>query len=213
MKKRTTAKKPPHCAFAGRAFEQVGVQTHKRCTTRNVGADMRWDDIGDSLCPIARSLSVVGDRWTLLILRELGMGMRRFEEVQAQTGMSSHLLSTRLKRLEAEGVIEWRLYSVRPPRYEYSATSKGKELDAVLLALQAWGQKWGGFDPEAEPSLTWKLRATGEGISALWKTPAGDRPFTFDEADPVISAAFQAEREARRIAFLALRREPRGVRK
>jgi DNA-binding HxlR family transcriptional regulator len=116
---------------------------------------MRWDDIGLSLCPIARSLSVVGDRWTLLILRELGMGIHRFEEVQAQTGMSSHLLSTRLKRLKAEGVIEWRIYSSRPTRYEYFATTKGKELDAVLLALQMWGQKWGGFDSDAEPSLTW----------------------------------------------------------
>jgi len=173
---------------------------------------MRWDDIGFSLCPIARSLSVVGDRWTLLILRELGMGMRRFEEVQAQTGMSSHLLSTRLKRLKAEGVIEWRLYSVRPARYEYSATTKGKELDAVLLALQAWGQKWGGFDPQAEPSLTWVLKATGEGVRGLWTTPTGDKPFTFDETDPVISAAFRAEREARRIAFLALRRDARDAR-
>ncbi|MFT4439201.1 winged helix-turn-helix transcriptional regulator [Caballeronia sp. 15715] len=174
---------------------------------------MRWDDIGFSLCPIARSLSVVGDRWTLLILRELGMGMRRFEEVQAQTGMSSHLLSTRLKRLKAEGVIEWRLYSIKPARYEYSATPKGKELDAVLLALHAWGQKWGGFDPQSEPSLTFLLRATGKQIDAQWDSPTGDKPFTFDETELVLSAAFRAEREARRIAFLAVRRDTRGLRK
>jgi DNA-binding HxlR family transcriptional regulator len=174
---------------------------------------MRWDDIGFSLCPIARSLSVVGDRWTLLILRELGLGMRRFEEVQAQTGMSSHLLSTRLKRLKAEGVIEWRLYSVKPARYEYSATTKGKELDAVLLALQAWGQKWGGFDPQAEPSLNFVWKPTGERISALCKSPTGDKPFTFDDTEPIMSAAFRAEREARKVEFLAVRRDTRGVRK
>ncbi|PRY04431.1 helix-turn-helix domain-containing protein [Paraburkholderia sp. BL25I1N1] len=174
---------------------------------------MRWDDIGFSLCPIARSLAVVGDRWTLLILRELGMGMHRFEEVQAQTGMSSHLLSTRLKRLKAEGVIEWHLYSAKPARYEYAATTKGKELDAVLLALQAWGQKWGDFDPQAEPSLTWVLKETGQQIGPFLKSPSGDKPFTFDDATPVISAAFQAEREARRLAFLAFRRDGRGGRK
>ena len=96
---------------------------------------MSWDEVCESVCPIARSLSVVGDRWTLLILRELSMGSRRFEEIQAQTGMSSFLLSTRLKRLEKDGVIERRLYNERPPRYEYHATAKGKDLDEVLLFL------------------------------------------------------------------------------
>lgn len=173
---------------------------------------MRWDDIGASLCPIARALAVVGDRWTLLILRELGMGMRRFEEVQAQTGMSSHLLSTRLKRLKEAGVVEWHLYSIRPARYEYSATTKGKELDAVLLALHAWGQKWGGFDPDDEVSMTRTLKATGENLTALRTSPTGDdEPFTFDCTEATLSAAFKAERDARRIAFAALRRDTRHV--
>lgn len=57
---------------------------------------MSWDDVGESLCPIARSLAVLGDRWTLLIVRELFLGTRRFDAFQAQTGMSSHLLSLRL---------------------------------------------------------------------------------------------------------------------
>src|SRR5947209_15441482 len=111
---------------------------------------MSWDDVAESLCPIARACSVVGDRWTLLILRELALGTRRFDDLQAQTGMSSHLLSTRLKRLEQDGVIERALYSERPPRYEYERTAKGKELDQVLLLLRAWGLKHGGYGPKQE---------------------------------------------------------------
>lgn len=79
------------------------------------GVTMSWDEVCESVCSIARSLSVVGDRWTLPILHELAVGSQRFDEIQAHTGMSSFLLSTRLKRLEKDGVIERRLYSERPP--------------------------------------------------------------------------------------------------
>src|ERR1700710_473409 len=113
---------------------------------------MGWDEISESVCEIAQALSVVGDRWTLLIMREVGMGVRKFEEIQAQTGMSSHLLSTRLKRMEEEGLLELKLYSERPPRYEYHATQKGKELDSVLLALRGWTRGWGAYDPGAGPA-------------------------------------------------------------
>lgn len=106
---------------------------------------MSWDCVSDTVCPIARALSVVGDRWTLLILRELIMGVRRFDELQAQTGMSSHLLSTRLKRMEQDGIVERRLYSKKPPRYEYLQTAKGKDLDPVILMLRSWGMKHGGL--------------------------------------------------------------------
>ncbi|CAN5154628.1 hypothetical protein BH10PSE17_BH10PSE17_03640 [soil metagenome] len=105
---------------------------------------MGWDSVSDSACPIARSLAIIGDRWTLLILRELALGNHRFDSLQARTGMSSHLLSTRLKRLEADAVIERRLYEERPPRYEYHATPKGRELDPLLSLLKTWGRKWEG---------------------------------------------------------------------
>ena len=78
---------------------------------------MGWSEVGDTVCPIARALAVVGDRWTVLILRELFLGVKRFEEFQQQTGMSPHLLSTRLKRLEAEGIVVRRPYSERPVRH------------------------------------------------------------------------------------------------
>ena len=155
----------------------------------------------ESVCEIARAISVVGDRWTLLIMREVGMGMRKFEEIQAQTGMSSHLLSTRLKRMEEEGLLELKLYSDKPPRYEYHATQKGKELDSVLLALRGWTMRWGAYDPGAGPAFELSDKKTGKKIGPGWAGTGAKRPFTFADVDASISDAFVAEREAKRLAF------------
>jgi DNA-binding HxlR family transcriptional regulator len=168
---------------------------------------MSWDEICEnSVCPVARSLSVVGDRWTLLIMRELLMGVRRFDEIQAQTGMSSFLLSTRLKRLEKDGVIEKQLYSKRPPRYEYLATAKGRDLDEVILLLRAWDMKWGSRPAKAEPAVHMTHKRTKKVIDAAWRPPANGKPFSFDDVEFVIGRAYSSERDARRIAFKAARR-------
>jgi DNA-binding HxlR family transcriptional regulator len=174
---------------------------------------MRWDEISGTLCPIARSLSVVGDRWTLLILRELGMGVRRFEEVQAQTGMSSHLLATRLKRLEKDGIVEWQIYSAHPVRYEYYATTKGKELDAVLLALQIWGEKWGGFDSRAESPITLIDKESGRPLDYRRPAPDDGSPFTFEDYEFRLSPSLKAEREARRQAFTMGKQQARTAKR
>ncbi|KQW65978.1 hypothetical protein ASE17_14295 [Phenylobacterium sp. Root77] len=100
-------------------------------------------DYGDAtLCPVAHSTGLVGDRWSILIVRELLMGQSRFQDLQAQTGASSQMLAARLKRLEANGVVERRAYSQRPPRYEYQLTTKGRGLMPVILALRTWGEQW-----------------------------------------------------------------------
>jgi DNA-binding HxlR family transcriptional regulator len=164
---------------------------------------MSWDCVSDTVCPIARALSVVGDRWTLLILRELIMGNNRFDEIQAQTGISSHLLSSRLKRLESEGVIERKLYSERPPRYEYQRTAKGKDLDPVILLLRQWGMKHGGYEPKEEPAMRVVHRKTGQLVDANWRMPEEGRRFTFDDVDAKIGKVFRAEREEKRAAFRA----------
>jgi DNA-binding HxlR family transcriptional regulator len=169
-------------------------------------ATMSWDDACDSLCPIARSVGVVGDRWTLLILRELLVGVRRFDGIQAQTGMSSFLLSTRLKRLEKDGVIEKRLYSKRPPRYEYHTTAKGKALDEVLLLLRAWDMKWGGHPHNAEPAVHMTHKRTKKVVDASWRPPTDGKPFSFDDIELVVSPAYAKEREAMQAAFKAARR-------
>src|SRR5262249_24459341 len=95
-----------------------------------------------TLCPIARSEAVVGDRWTMIILRELFMRNHRFEEIQAQTGATPQMIAGRLKKLEADGLIERLLYSERPARHEYHLTEKGNALYPVMLALRSWGETW-----------------------------------------------------------------------
>jgi len=97
----------------------------------------------DLRCPVARSLDIIGERWTLLILRDLTMqGPRKFQELQRSlAGVSPNTLSDRLKTLEAAGVIERRLYESHPPRAEYALTDKGEALRPVLKALREWGER------------------------------------------------------------------------
>jgi DNA-binding HxlR family transcriptional regulator len=96
-------------------------------------------------CPVARTLDVIGERWTLLILRDLFLkGARRFQDFQESlAGVAPNTLSARLKDLETSGVIARRLYSEHPPRLEYHLTDKGKTLGPVLKALREWGQRQG----------------------------------------------------------------------
>ena len=89
-------------------------------------------------CPVARTLDVVGDRWTMLILRDLSWGRRRFGALlESLGGISSNLLSARLKRLEESGMVEQVLYSTHPPRAEYRLTEKGRAFVPVLIAMRA----------------------------------------------------------------------------
>lgn len=174
---------------------------------------MSWEELNDSHCAITRALLLVGDRWTLLILCELVMNVHRFEEIQAQTGMSSHLLTVRLKRLEKIGVVERRLYRERPNRYEYHATAKGRELDLVLLALHTWGMKWGGFEPSQEAPIKIVHKPSGEMIDPSWQMPHSYRPFSFEDCEASFSPEFSARRDARREAFLSGKQRGRSTRR
>jgi len=102
----------------------------------------RISDLTQTQCPVARAESVVGDSWTVLVLRELFFGNHRFDEIQALTGATPQMVATRLKKLETNGVVERRTYSLRPVRYEYHLTKKGADLFQVMMALRAWGEKW-----------------------------------------------------------------------
>jgi DNA-binding HxlR family transcriptional regulator len=96
-------------------------------------------------CPVARALDVIGERWTLLVLRDLiRRGPLRFQQFEETLpGIAPTTLSARLKTLEAHGVIATRLYAPHPPRYEYVLTDKGKALAPVLKALYGWGKAYG----------------------------------------------------------------------
>lgn len=101
---------------------------------------MKWSDLDDNYCPVARTLSLVGDRWTLLILRDCLLGMSRFGEFAASTGATRHIISSRLSRLVAAGVLTRTAYSQRPPRYAYTLTEKGHELVPALTVFRDWGK-------------------------------------------------------------------------
>ena len=94
-------------------------------------------------CPVARTLDLIGERWTILILRDLLLaGPRRYQDfVESFRDISPNTLSDRLKSLEAGGIVERHFYSEHPPRAEYRLTAKGKELGPVLKALRTWGTK------------------------------------------------------------------------
>jgi DNA-binding HxlR family transcriptional regulator len=96
----------------------------------------------DLRCPVSRALDIIGDRWTMLILRDLMLdGPRRFQDFQRNfVGISPNTLSARLKTLEDAGVVERRFYDWRPPRAEYVLTEKGEALRPVLRALREWGE-------------------------------------------------------------------------
>lgn len=91
---------------------------------------------------VARTLGVVGDAWTLLILRDAFYGVRRFEDFRRDLGIARNILSHRLKRLVDHGLFERRPYSDHPTRHEYRFTERGRDLFGVLVALQAWGDRW-----------------------------------------------------------------------
>lgn len=96
---------------------------------------------GPRQCSIADALEILGDRWSLLIVRECAYGTRRFNDIQRHTGAPRNILASRLKRMQAAGILHRELYSEHPRRYEYSLTNSGKELFPILLALRQWGEQ------------------------------------------------------------------------
>jgi DNA-binding HxlR family transcriptional regulator len=122
-------------------------------------------------CPVAASLDLVGDRWTLLIVRDLLRGHHRFAELRDTVeGIPPAVLSARLKLLEQEGVVARRQYSDHPPRAEYVLTPKGHGLGVVVGALAAWGERL------AEHDLSIVDEACGHGVSLIYHCPTCARP-------------------------------------
>jgi DNA-binding HxlR family transcriptional regulator len=96
-------------------------------------------DAAPRVCSVAGALDVIGEKWSLLVVRELILGVHRFNEIAANTGAPRDILTARLRRLEELGVVERQAYSERPPRYEYSLTKAGRDLRPVVMALKHWG--------------------------------------------------------------------------
>jgi DNA-binding HxlR family transcriptional regulator len=102
---------------------------------------MQRTNFGDMACSIARTLEVIGEPWSPLVLRDVWAGFTRFDEIQADLGISRKVLTERLNHLVERGVLDRRPYDKRP-RYEYVLTEKGRELVDLLMVMVAWGDKW-----------------------------------------------------------------------
>src|SRR5262249_32612131 len=113
------------------------------------------------ICSIARSLELVGERWTLLVVREIFHGRRKFSEMQRSLGVARNVLTDRLQGMVDEGILERRPYSERPERYEYFLTEKGLDLWPVMIALMHWGDKYEAR-PGGPPSIVVHKECGGE---------------------------------------------------
>lgn len=151
-------------------------------------------------CPVAQALEIIGEWWSLLIVRDALRGLRRFEAFQASLGIARNMLSRRLKALVAAGILEKRAYSERPPRHEYRLTAKGRELMPVMVSLLIWGNRW--TSPASGPTTLLVDRATGQPIEPhLTLTgpklqPADIRLAAGPGAGPETRAAFALMRHA-----------------
>jgi DNA-binding HxlR family transcriptional regulator len=114
----------------------------------------------DRHCSVARTLDVIGDRWSCLVIRDVALGVSRFDALQRDLAISRKVLAQRLQALVDHGVLQKVAYSEHPPRYDYRLTDKGSDLAMVVLALQQFGDKW-AFAEEGPP-LLWRHLACGE---------------------------------------------------
>jgi DNA-binding HxlR family transcriptional regulator len=119
-----------------RARNLLGLET---CPTLVL---VKHDDLQDVYCSVARTWSVIGERWTMMILRECFRGERRYDHFRDKLGIGSNVLNDRLRLLTAEGVLDRVPYQDSPPRHEYRLTRKGADLYPVLVTLMSWGDTY-----------------------------------------------------------------------
>jgi DNA-binding HxlR family transcriptional regulator len=146
-------------------------------------------------CSVARSLEVVGERWTILILRDAFLGVRRFDDFQRSLGVARNVLNTRLQRLVAEGLLERRRYQDRPERYEYRLTEMGRDLWPAIVALMQWGDRWLGAEQGAPMAM--EHRGCGGGVSDRRTCTACGADLTLRDVRVVPGPGAEAELRAR----------------
>ena len=137
-------------------------------------------------CSIARALEIVGERWTLLIIRDVFLGVRRFDELQESLGVARNVLTDRLNRLVGAGVLERVPYSERPTRYEYRLTAKGRDLNIALSGLRQWGDKYLSEQSSLneKPPRLLRRKADKKPVIAAF-VPKGADVLRFDELELV----------------------------
>ncbi|MEU8607988.1 helix-turn-helix domain-containing protein [Actinoplanes sp. NPDC048791] len=142
---------------------------------------MQRTQFGEMACSIARTLDVIGEPWSPLILRDVWVGIRRFDEIQADLGISRKVLTERLKLLVEAGVLARQQYSERPARSEYVLTPKGTELVDLLMVMVKWGDRWTAG--EAGPPVLYRHHACGELAHVELHCSACEQPMSADTID------------------------------
>lgn len=146
-------------------------------------------------CSVARALSVVGDRWTLLILRDAFLGVRRFDEFHADLGTTRHRLADRLRTLVAHGIFDRVPYQERPARFEYRLTEKGRDLYPIVVSLTRWGDRWmAGADG---PPIELVHRSCGRSIAPTLTCPACSEPIDPRHMEARLGSALHKRRQRR----------------
>lgn len=125
---------------------------------------MRAKSFAGMRCSIAGTLELIGDRWAFLVIRDLSLGLKRFDALRDSTGIPEATLASRLKHLEASGIVERVRYQDHPPRSEYRLTEKGRDLWKVSLALREWGDRWDASGYGA-PTIETVDRETGRPLT------------------------------------------------
>jgi DNA-binding HxlR family transcriptional regulator len=120
---------------------------------------MKWSELAAEPCSVARSVAVIGDRWTLMVVRDCFLGVRRFEDFERRLGISRSIVADRLKRLVEEGVLRRDVYQERPVRHEYRLTNKGLALHPVIMAVVHWGDVY--YSGEDGPPLLHRHKTCG----------------------------------------------------
>lgn len=163
---------------------------------------MRETEIEHLTCSVARTIGVVGERWTLLLLREFFLGSRRFEVLQAHTGISSRALSDLLQHLRKLGIIKAVAYQKRPVRYEYRLTDKGLELYPIIVSMTRWGDRWMRAKGEPAPARL-VHRHCGHVFKPVLTCAACGQATGARDVRVKISSKMQAERRKMRGKFFA----------
>ena len=146
-------------------------------------------------CSIARALEVVGERWTLLVLRDVFLGLHRFDELIASLGVTRTVLTHRLRKLVDEGVLERQRYQERPERFSYHPTEKGRALLPALMGLMRWGDAY--YAGPAGPPRLLLHRGCGGTLTDTQTCGRCAAPVGFDEVDAPPGPSFVASAQAR----------------
>ena len=142
---------------------------------------MKWHELADQPCSVARSVAVIGDRWTLMILRDCFLGVRRFDTFEQRLGISRGIIAERLRTLVDDGVLRREAYQQQPVRHEYRLTEKGLALHPVMMAIVHWGDEH--YAGEAGPPLLHRHKACGCDFAPVMTCSACGDPVAARDVD------------------------------